>query len=164
MEEIPTEIVGKYEVMDPRTEGLLFDGYELKNGMIVIIEDVELRFDVVDNPTSHQAHYLMIMNRWARISNVFVRGQKVEFVATYEDGFTVKRTTDIGKAWIVKTSSRPDYSLLNQTPEPHSIDGIEVDPDAGPIVGNVFETHRAPDWEKQLQQETKPGMKFQTDN
>lgn len=163
MEEIPTGIIGKYEVMDPATEDLLFDGYELKNGMIVVIEDVDLRWEVVDNPNSHQAHYLMIMNRWARISNVFVRSQKVEFIATYEDGITVKRTTDIGKAWIVKRDSRPDYSRLKLISEPHNIEGIEVDPHVGQIVGNVFETHKTPAWEEQLQKEN-GGMKFQTDN
>lgn len=105
--EIPTEIVGKYETVDIETEEILFDGYELRNGMIVIIEDVDLRWDVLDNPDDRHMYYTMVMNRWCRISNVCVRNTKVEFLATYEDDFAVKRVTDVSKAWIVKKESIP---------------------------------------------------------
>jgi len=106
--EIPTEIVGKYETVDPDTEEILFDGLELRNGMVVVIEDVDFRWDVVDDiPNERHGYYLMVMNRWCLVSNVYVRNQKVEFIATYEDGFMLKRTTDVSKSWIVKKDSIP---------------------------------------------------------
>ena len=108
--EIPVDVVGKYDMTDPATEELLFDGHELKNGMIVVIEDVELRWDVVDDPDDKNVYYLMMMNRWCQISNVLVRNMKVEFIATYEDGFQIKRTTDVSKSWIVKKESIPPRS------------------------------------------------------
>lgn len=134
--EIPNEIVGKYETVDPETEEILFDGYLLKSGMVVVIEDVELRWDVVDDPDDRHMYYMMVMNRWCRISDVYsTRNHKVEFIATYADGFIVKRITDTSKAWIVKVDSKPDYSLLKRVPEP-----IVKTPDESYASGPSFDS------------------------
>ena len=108
--EIPSETVGKYETVDPATEELLFDGFDLRNGMIVIIDDVELRWELEEDPNDRTAYYIAVMNRWCRISNVLTRGGKVEFIATYEDGFMLKRSTPVDKAWIVKKETIPPRS------------------------------------------------------
>ena len=105
--EIPTELVERYATVDPETEEILFSGADLRRDMIVVIEDVELRWDLVDEPDERQLYYTMVMNRWCRVSNLFHRNGKVEFLAEYEDGFQVKRVTPVEKAWIVKKDSIP---------------------------------------------------------
>lgn len=166
--EVPGNIVGKFETMDPATEALLFDGSELRFGMVAITAEVDERFD--EQASIGKDYYLLLMNRFARISNVTHRttpnGPKVEFVATYEDGTQIKRSHALHHAWIVKKYSMPDYSQLKRISEPRTSGVFEIDPQADQIVGNVFENSGDAGWENQLQmeREEKPGMKFQTDN
>lgn len=124
--EIPTEIVGKYDVMDPATEDLLSSGHDLRNGMIVLIGEMPERWSVVGEPDENQAYYIMLMNRWALISEVHHRstpnGHKVVFVATYKDGTKIKRQHDINYSWLVKLDSMPKLPRH---------DAQEMDPSVG---------------------------------
>lgn len=109
-----TNYVGKFSEMDPKTEDLIADGCDLKNGMRVLIADPFCREDV-----SHGFNTLILgldegklnrakeKNRWCTVSQLSYSGDIVSFVAIYDDDTKRKRTYKCSWAWLVKLDSMP---------------------------------------------------------
>lgn len=114
--------VPKFYHMNPQTEDLLFDGTELKDGMVVLIEHSDLRGDL-DTISIHPSHLERALkwNRWTTVSAVVFDEEKdqVLFIATYEDGTKRKFIADADYAWFVKKDSIPVGEPLAEvmTPE-----------------------------------------------
>lgn len=101
--------VDKYYEMDPNTEDLLFDGTFLRNDMIVLPGDPNLRMDTTEQVTPDRAELIRTRNRWSMVSNLIVSGSSAVFVATYDDGTKRKIVCDVRWPWLVKLNSiRPD--------------------------------------------------------
>jgi hypothetical protein len=102
--DIPTESAADYD-MDPETDDLLFDGTELRDGMVVIPESKYLR---EPRRSSHA-------DQWCRATRVTIRQSEikgasvefVEFIGVYADGFKAKFSLGTVNSWIVKKDSIP---------------------------------------------------------
>lgn len=111
--------VSKHYVMDPVLDEMLFDGTELKVGMIVLIGDSHARQDpyYLSEPGTDQAKDYLIdalstVNRWCEVTQVRANdapgfGQVVSFMGLYSDGTLRKRTYAIEYPWIVRKDSIP---------------------------------------------------------
>lgn len=105
------EYVDKYHRMIPKVEDLLFDGTKLRDGMVVVVAEQSYRMEITDSLRGESLHLALLMNRWARISDVtleFVGNESVVFVATYDDGHKEKRRHPMDWAWLVKVDSISD--------------------------------------------------------
>jgi hypothetical protein len=122
--------VSKYRTMDVKTEDLLFSGMELRNGMIVLIEN-QYRMELVDSPSDDLLWRIQLANRWCQVSNVICTDVVVGFVATYADGTKVKREYPLSISWYVKKASIPTESkptfrndvIVGEYTERHNEDG-----------------------------------------
>lgn len=105
-------LVHKYYPMDPKTEDLISNGIDLKNGMVVLIAGPDVR---VETSKSLSEPWVMDRalenNRWALISEIEFAGSTVSFVATYEDGTKRKRSSSVFYAWLVKLDSLPSEKV-----------------------------------------------------
>lgn len=102
--------VSKFREMDPKTEDLIVDGCDLKNGMRVLVAGSMFREDTswVDAPPSdYRLDRAKETNRWCTVSHLTYSGDIVSFVATYDDGTKRKRTYHCRHAWFVKLDSIP---------------------------------------------------------
>lgn len=112
-----TNYVGKFREMDPKTEDLIADGCDLKNGMRVLIANSAGRADIshgFNNPLlfdridENKLNRAKENNRWCTVSQLSHRDGLVSFVATYDDGTKRKRTYNRNWAWFVKLDSMPE--------------------------------------------------------
>ncbi len=95
-------MVDKWQEIDPEVEKLLYDGTELADGMVVIVEDPHRREDIrrsLDDAAFYRARRV---NRWMMIDRVKIVGTAVTFLATYEDGMQAKMEFDVSESWICK--------------------------------------------------------------
>jgi hypothetical protein len=106
-----TEFVEKYYQMDPAEEDLLFDGTELRDGMIVLIEDDRYReggtADRHEKLRGESLKQLNKYNRWAMVEHLRLVGNVVEFIGVFEDGRKAKFSHEAEVAWYVKNHSIP---------------------------------------------------------
>lgn len=109
--------VGKYYMMQGSIEELLFDGHDLRNGMVVLTEDPMNRQDlrVLDTPNSlsyNNAFGMALMyNRWCTVTQLRkgdLQNPKIQFVGVYADGSKRKWRVDQDDAWLVKRDSIPE--------------------------------------------------------
>lgn len=109
--------VGKYYMMQGSIEELLFDGHDLRNGMVVLTEDPMNRQDlrVLDTPNSlsyNNAFGMALMyNRWCTVTQLRkgdLQNTKIQFVGVYADGSKRKWRVDQDDAWLVKRDSIPE--------------------------------------------------------
>ena len=91
----------KYYQMDPRREDLLFDGTELQEGMIVLIENSELRAEIGTGVSGEQLEKAMRYNRWAMVTRPSVEDTSLKFLAVYADGSKKKIELSVHHAWLV---------------------------------------------------------------
>jgi hypothetical protein len=113
----------KHYAMNPEFDDLLPEGTDLKDGMIVLLEDSMMRGDV-DRATRDKYEFERVseVNQWCTVSNIKItqRWERddmgrvlsegsplVSFIATYPDGVKRKRTYDASYAWLVKKASIP---------------------------------------------------------
>lgn len=138
--------VGKYYAVNRETETLLFDGTYLKDGMVVILASPSHRVTVLTGVTYSEAerYELNKVSRWCTISNVrnqeSVRGvPQIAFIATYEDGFQIKRSQAVSHAWIVKNDSIPPEKYSSAWKE-------KIEKDVSYIFDVAIESQKA-SWE-----------------
>ena len=117
--EIIDIFVDKFYQMDPQFEDLLPTGYELKDGMMVLIEESLIRETTQKYGEAgyemYQLDRLRENNRWCTVSHIDIdtyydEGSKrsiVTFIATYPDGTKRKRRYSTSYAWIVKLDTIP---------------------------------------------------------
>ena len=104
--------VPQYYEMDPTSDELLFDGGELENGMVVLIENPGLRVPDVDSwltaygikLSAEQIDNLRVWNRWCEVTNLVIdpepkNGHRcidrmVRFVGVYADDVKRKLMCD----------------------------------------------------------------------
>jgi len=106
--------VDRFYEMDPEFEDLL-SGRDLKDGMVVLIEDYMLRGDPehLGSDNRYEQARIRETNRWCTVTNVrLTYGQYpcVTFFAVYADGTKRKRMYAQEYAWIVKLDSIPEES------------------------------------------------------
>lgn len=108
--ELALGLVPKHYLMNPSTERLITSGRELKDGMIVLTANEELRADTrnieIRNPDQARLATAYRWNRWMRISEVH-HGPAVSntsFVGTYHDGSKMAFSTHPANPWFVKLS------------------------------------------------------------
>jgi hypothetical protein len=91
--------------MNPETDDLLFDGTELRDGMVVIPEN---KYQRDPRRGSHA-------DQWCRATRVTIRPSKIndvpmeflEFIGVYADGFKAKFSLGTVNSWIVRKDSIP---------------------------------------------------------
>lgn len=100
----PASLVPMHYVMDPDQETLLTSGFLLKDGMVILIENPNMRQDLDKLETQSNWALALERNRWMTISQVHMgpAGVSVTFVATYDDGSQRKLRFDNHHAWLVK--------------------------------------------------------------
>ncbi len=95
------EFVPRYYQLNPETDHLLFDGNELVDGMIVLLEDPGHRG--VDEPMGEAtASARQMCNRWTQVSRLVNDGETVRFIGIYADGSQRKWVRPIEDAWLCK--------------------------------------------------------------
>lgn len=99
--DLPTP-VSKYYRMDPDEDGILFDGTEVKAGMIVLIESHEHRLEDKEHPD------YKTFNAWCEVSQPTIRNGVLKFIGTYADGWQTVRIHAVNCAWLVKKESYPE--------------------------------------------------------
>lgn len=116
-----TNYESRYREMDPKTEDLIGDGYELKEGMRVLIADPALRNDTsrgfgrgdheIDQKLLWQAKQ---NNRWCVVSKPMpdFDNDLISFIGVYDDGTKRKRMHQRITAWLVKLDSMPKTDEL----------------------------------------------------
>lgn len=122
MNDFESLFVARDYVMNPEDDILLFDGTELKPGMVVLLESDHQKGDQKDLENAWSKKRYLESNRWCEVLRVQVQrrpeydehGQYlfegsplVHFTAQYPDGVVAKRTYDASFAWIVKKISMP---------------------------------------------------------
>jgi hypothetical protein len=95
-------MVDKWYEMDPEVETLLYDGTELVEGMIVLIETSNKKVDVRLELSDEELYYAHRWNRWMMISRIKIVDGIVWFLAEYEDGTQAKLSTSVNHAWLSK--------------------------------------------------------------
>lgn len=107
-----SQFVSQYYEMNPETDVLLPTGQNLKDGMVVLIDDAELRTDLdltkYENSPDFEKYLYEARerNRWCTVAEVETRyAPEVSFTALYEDGLKRRRTYHPTKAWLVKQDS-----------------------------------------------------------
>lgn len=109
--------VDKFYEMDPETEDLI-RGDELRNDMVVVIEDGMLRADTEHLRSRYDSERARANNRWCTVSSIRRRytgddNAIVSFIGVYEDGVKKERSFSESYCWIVKKDSMavklPDY-------------------------------------------------------
>ena len=109
MMEIPSEIVPKYYRMNPKTDDMVMGGKDLADGMVVLVEDPNLRYDPkLPDMDDWEIDRLNMRNRWCRVHNVHVVGNAVHFVGAYADGTKRKSQVTLTYSWLFKIDSIPD--------------------------------------------------------
>lgn len=102
------DLVPKYYVMDPNTEDLLFDGSELRNGMVVLAAEPFIRYNTMDFAEGDEEFQWGAneWNRWCTVSRlVYPTTDIVEFVGIYADDTKLKRAVKLRRPWYVKADS-----------------------------------------------------------
>ena len=113
--------VSRDYVMNPEDDDLLFDGTELKPGMIVLLESSLMKASETDAANEWGRKRYLEANRWCEVIRVNIRPRfdrdeydtvvsmspLIEFMARYPDGTLAKRTYDASYAWYVKKFSIP---------------------------------------------------------
>ena len=99
------DMFSKWYEMNPETEDLLFDGNELAEGMVVLVEDPNRRIDIEGSMTPEHFYEARKWNRWFMISRLdrTPNGMRLSFLGTYEDG-TKFKFDDVNKnhGWLCK--------------------------------------------------------------
>lgn len=100
--------VDKYYQSNWGMEDLLFDGRELRDGMVILLADPQMRYDATNVELAGPGvlDSLMVRNRWCRISRVTVDNEnRVHFLATYDDGMKRKRSYGVVNSWLAKKTT-----------------------------------------------------------
>jgi hypothetical protein len=103
---ITDPVAGVDYEMDPAVDDLLFEGTELRDGMIVLPEARRDR-----DPERRGSH----ADQWRQVTRLRVRptvicGQNVdlvEFIGVYVDGYKAKESMGSVNSWIVRKDSVP---------------------------------------------------------
>lgn len=95
-------LVSKWYEMDPETEDVLYNGGDLQEGMVVLLENPEMRVDIWEAETDEEWFRALRTNRWMMVSRIEVIGSYVRLFAEYEDGMKSKLEFPIREAWLVK--------------------------------------------------------------
>ncbi len=102
--------VDRFYVMDPEFDDVLFSGAELREGMVVLLEDPLMRGDL-DRQDVYSRNRRDECNRWCVVERLEVRPRPefgsplVRFLARYPDGTKRLRSYDASYGWIVKKGS-----------------------------------------------------------
>ncbi len=102
--------VDRFYEMDPEFDDILFSGAEVREGMVVLLEDCLLRADL-SRDDIYNADRARECNRWCTVERVEVKPRPdcssalLRFLARYGDGTKRLRSYDISYAWIVKKDS-----------------------------------------------------------
>lgn len=119
-----TIYVSKFYEMNPEDDELLPSGVDLRDGMIVLLEDTLVRgnWETGRELGPYEIERVKECNRWCEVSHITIRRRfehdemgaviaesspLVSFVATYPDGTKKKRNYDAAYAWLVKRISIP---------------------------------------------------------
>ncbi len=97
--------------MDPETEDLLPSGEMLREGMVVLIESWQWRYDIDRELTDRSFNLALQRNRWCTVTQIKRNelGNHFKFVGVYEDGTKRVREIPTGVAWLVKLDSIPPH-------------------------------------------------------
>lgn len=98
-------MVDKWYEMDPETEGVLFDGTEIKIGMVILPENPDMRVDVREEFSDKDLYRAHRTNRWFRVVRLQRVGSVVLLLAEYEDGMQTKLEIAITESWLFKLAS-----------------------------------------------------------
>lgn len=124
------QFVEKYYVMDPKLEDLLFDGTELRDGMIVLVGDSSFREEITDGLRGYKLEIAMERNRYCKISRVgrtFKNDQwNVVFLGEYVDGTKRKVVIAEDMPWIVVKQTMPIEHGMVVTRDHLGIDDSEL--------------------------------------
>lgn len=95
--------------MNPEIEDLIPSGLLLKDGMVVLVDEMMMRGDpflIDDSP--YALDKCLENNRWCTVTELEIKGhttKSVRFVAVYGDRTKRVRMLDVAWPWIVKLSS-----------------------------------------------------------
>lgn len=119
----------KYYQMDPRVEDYLFDGTELREGMVVLVDSVNLRVDVYDILDSDEVERAYRYNRYFKVSRLTVSDDDdmITCLAEYGDGSKKKLCVRKDTPWLVL---REDPNVREVSVPVEEDDINLVDPDA----------------------------------
>lgn len=132
--------VPKFFEMDPETDDLLFDGYDLKRGMVVLIATDYCRQDMNQALEPFEKENADRFNRWCTVLNIPQTSEgHVAFIALYDDGTKKKIVVPTTHAWYVrKTTMNTDHSSCFQREKvdwaPIGIKNVEETPEDIKIV------------------------------
>lgn len=112
------EFVDKYYRMNPETEIVIPSGYDLKEGMRVLVEAVDCRQYISDNLRDEPSLYTaaLLNNRWCVVTDGIAKWPNgdVSFLGLYDDGIIMQRIVIPIYAWIVKKDSIPVENLVEE--------------------------------------------------
>jgi hypothetical protein len=111
MSQIPAQIITIDYLLDPDREDIILNGGELKEGMVVLIEDVHCRSYTgtpLENLDVGDRHHYLTCARWCRVKKLSTEGNMIRFVGVYVDGSKCVRSYNRDYAWIIKLPSAPE--------------------------------------------------------
>jgi hypothetical protein len=97
--------VDKFYEMNPETEELFPSGAYLKDGMVVLLSNFEMRVLTTDWLSTSQYDRAKEVNRWCKVRDIRITSGLVAFVGEYEDGTMRLRQHPVGLGWLVKHDS-----------------------------------------------------------
>jgi hypothetical protein len=102
--------VERHYEMDPKFEDVIY-GWDLRDGMVVLIEDALMRGDPARMHEPHEGRRVRECNAWCRVEQLRAtpgpQDPLVSFMGVYGDGVKRPRTYAASYAWIVKKDSLP---------------------------------------------------------
>lgn len=93
---------------DPAQDNIIFDGTCLAEGMVVMLEDPEVRFmmHVARGQFSEHRH---VYHSWCTVTRMIVLPDEneVHFIGVFTDGFQKKFMIPLQHAWLARSYSIP---------------------------------------------------------
>lgn len=163
------QLVSKWYTMNPLTDELMPNGRLMMPGMMVLVDDQELRQDLysLEDPSSYSYEGAVYLakenNRWCTVQEVEILEEdgEISFTALYPDGVKRQRQYSINTGWLVKKDSisEIDSDWVTKTlMETGRRMGLEVDGLEQLIKASFMEDEVAALRERLAQISGKPGQ------
>jgi hypothetical protein len=107
-------------MMNPETDEIVPSGFELLNGMSVLIENSNRRSDLKyftddlykASRSIENYNAALEWNRWCEVTHLTIwNNETVTFVGVYDDGVKIQRRVPVEHAWLVWIDSLPDLRV-----------------------------------------------------
>lgn len=110
---VSDSIVNKWYKMDPKIEDLVYSTKDLRNGMVVLLENADMRASQQDMESEWGMHRALERNQWCTVTEFRANNvtSTYDFTGVYENGSKIRRCYGYEHTWLVKKDSITDVAV-----------------------------------------------------